>query len=42
MATWHVGECGREERPNVFEPLAEHADWIYRTTRGGAKMNPPY
>ncbi len=42
VATWHVSECGRMGRPDVFEPVAEYAEWIYNTTRGEAKMYPPY
>ncbi len=42
VATWHVNECGRKGRPDVFEPVAEYAEWIHNTTGGAAKMYPPY
>ncbi len=42
VATWHVNECGRKERPDVYEPVAGYVEWIYNTTRGEAQMYPPY
>ncbi len=42
VAAWHVNECGRKGRPDVFEPVSAFAEWIHKTTRGEAKMYPPF